>query len=99
MCDGRTDVEGVVHTPVTRNCNIFNKAILLDVIPCRILLLVRDGRTDVEGVVQATGPGAGSGAGGSRWVRDTQVGVWRWCASKDGAEVTWTAGHVVVIAV
>ncbi|EFJ47014.1 hypothetical protein VOLCADRAFT_92554 [Volvox carteri f. nagariensis] len=44
----------------------------------RVLVLVRDGRTDVEGVVQATGlPSAGSGAGGSRWVRDTHMGFSR----------------------
>ncbi|KAG2486084.1 hypothetical protein HYH03_015287 [Edaphochlamys debaryana] len=43
----------------------------------RVLAVVRDGRSDVEGVVQPTGPQAGSGAGGSRWVRDTQMGFSR----------------------
>ncbi|GFR41860.1 hypothetical protein Agub_g2641, partial [Astrephomene gubernaculifera] len=40
----------------------------------RVLVLIRDGRTDVEGVVQPTGAAAGSGAGGSRWVRDCHMG-------------------------
>ena len=44
----------------------------------RVLVIVRDGRTDVEGVVAPSGPpAAGSGAGGSRWVRDTLMAFTR----------------------
>ncbi|KAG2427450.1 hypothetical protein HXX76_012386 [Chlamydomonas incerta] len=44
----------------------------------RVLVVVRDGRTDVEGVVAPSGPpAAGSGAGGSRWVRDTVMAFTR----------------------
>eukprot|EP00198_Chlamydomonas_reinhardtii_P003008 XP_001692344.1 predicted protein [Chlamydomonas reinhardtii] len=43
-----------------------------------VLVIVRDGRTDVEGVVAPSGPpAAGSGAGGSRWVRDTLMAFTR----------------------
>ena len=39
----------------------------------RIVVIIRDGRTDVEGIVHRTGRQAGSGAGASRWVRDTAM--------------------------